>query len=639
MPDTQMFDPTRLKFGIGQPVPRNEDPILLQGRGRYTDDLALPGQLWCVMVRSPYAHGIIRGIDTSAAKEVPGVLGVYTGADLQSAGFGTMKCGLPLKNRDGTPLRNIERPSLAMDKVRFVGDPVAFVVAETKAAARDGAEAVYLDIDPLPAVTEASAAAQPDAPQLYDHIPGNTVLDFHYGDSAKVAEAFARAAHVTKLSIRNNRVVVCAMEPRSAIGEYDPATGRYTLHVGCQGVFGLRGQMAHDILKVPVDKVRILTGNVGGSFGMKASAYPEYACLLYAAKELGQPVKWTDERTGSFLSDQHGRDHEVEAELALDADGRALAVRLTAYANMGGYLATVAPLMGTGNFVKNIQSNYATPLIEVNTKCVVTNTTPVSAYRGAGRPEGNYFFERLLEQAARETGRSAIELRKINHIKPEQFPFTAASGSVYDSGDFSTVLDQALKAADWDGFPARKAESKARGRLRGRGIGNFLECTAPPMKEQGEIRFESDGTVTIVTGTLDYGQGHWTPFAQVLHEKLGVPFEAIRLVQGDSDQLIAGGGTGGSKSLMASGAAIIEAAELVIEKGKQAAAHILEAAPADIEFERDAEGHGRFVIAGTDRAIGIMELADRLRAERDLPPWRAWSAPWRSAGRRGYAAS
>lgn len=620
MPDTQMFDPTRLKFGIGQPVPRNEDPILLQGRGRYTDDLALPGQLWCVMVRSPYAHGIIRGIDTSAAKEVPGVLGVYTGADLQAAGFGTMKCGLPLKNRDGTPLRNIERPSLAMDKVRFVGDPVAFVVAETKAAARDGAEAVYLDIDPLPAVTEASAAAQPDAPQLYDHIPGNTVLDFHYGDSAKVAEAFARAAHVTKLSIRNNRVVVCAMEPRSAIGEYDPATGRYTLHVGCQGVFGLRGQMAHDILKVPVDKVRILTGNVGGSFGMKASAYPEYACLLYAAKELGRPVKWTDERTGSFLSDQHGRDHEVEAELALDADGRALAVRLTAYANMGGYLATVAPLMGTGNFVKNIQSNYATPLIEVNTKCVVTNTTPVSAYRGAGRPEGNYFFERLLEQAARETGRSAIELRKINHIKPEQFPFTAASGSVYDSGDFSTVLDQALKAADWDGFPARKAESKARGRLRGRGIGNFLECTAPPMKEQGEIRFESDGTVTIVTGTLDYGQGHWTPFAQVLHEKLGVPFEAIRLVQGDSDQLIAGGGTGGSKSLMASGAAIIEAAELVIEKGKQAAAHILEAAPTDIEFERDAEGHGRFVIAGTDRAIGIMELADRLRAERDLPP-------------------
>ncbi|MBL6458605.1 xanthine dehydrogenase family protein molybdopterin-binding subunit [Belnapia sp. T6] len=620
MPDTAMPDPTRLKFGVGQSVPRNEDPILLQGRGRYTDDIDLPGQLYAVMVRSPYAHGIIRGIDTAAAKEVPGVLGVYTGADLAESGFGPMRCTLPLKNRDGSPLHNIERPPLAMDKVRFVGDPVAFVVAESRMAARDGAEAVYLDIDILPAVTEASAAAAADAPLLYDHVPGNQVLDFHYGDSEKVAEAFAAAAHVTKLSIRNNRVVVCAMEPRSAIGEYEAETGRYTLHVGSQGVFGLRAQMANDVLKVPVDKVRILTGNVGGSFGMKASCYPEYPCLLHAAKVLGWPVKWTDDRTGSFLSDQHGRDHEVEAELALDAEGRALAVRLTAFANMGGYLATVAPLMGTGNFVKNIQSNYATPLIEVNTRCLVTNTTPVSAYRGAGRPEGNYFFERLLEQAAKETGRSAIELRRINHIKPDAFPFKASTGSVYDSGDFTAVLDEALAAGDWDGFEARRAESKARGKLRGRGIGNFLECTAPPMKEQGEIRFNEDGTVTIITGTLDYGQGHWTPFAQVLHASLGVPFESIRLVQGDSDLLIAGGGTGGSKSLMASGAAIMEAAQKVIEKGRVAAAHMLEAAVADIEFERDAQGLGRFAIAGTDRSIGIMELAGRIRTANNPPP-------------------
>ncbi|WP_052214622.1 xanthine dehydrogenase family protein molybdopterin-binding subunit [Belnapia sp. F-4-1] len=619
MPDTAMPDPTRLKFGVGQPVPRNEDPILLQGRGRYTDDIDLPGQLYAVMVRSPYAHGIIRGIDTGAAKEVPGVLGVYTGADLAEAGYGAMRCALPLKNRDGSPLTNIDRPPLALDKVRFVGDPVAFVVAESRMAARDGAEAVFLDIDILPAVTEASAAAAADAPQLYDHIAGNQILDFHHGDSAKVAEAFAAAAHVTKLSIRNNRVVVCAMEPRSAIGEYDAEAGRYTLHVGSQGVFGLRAQMA-DILKAPTDKVRILTGNVGGSFGMKASCYPEYPCLLHAAKLLGRPVKWTDDRTGSFLSDQHGRDHEVEAELALDSEGRALAVRLTAFANMGGYLATVAPLMGTGNFVKNIQSNYATPLIEVNTRCLVTNTTPVSAYRGAGRPEGNYFFERLLEQAAKETGRSAIELRRINHIKPDAFPFQASTGSVYDSGDFTAVLERALEAADWEGFAARKAESKARGKLRGRGIGNFLECTAPPMKEQGEIRFNEDGTVTIITGTLDYGQGHWTPFAQVLHQSLGVPFESIRLVQGDSDLLIVGGGTGGSKSLMASGAAIMEAAQLVIEKGRTAAAHMLEAAVGDIEFDRDAEGLGRFAIAGTDRSIDIMELAQRIRTANNPPP-------------------
>jgi carbon-monoxide dehydrogenase large subunit len=620
MPDTAIPDMTRLKFGVGQSVTRNEDPVLLQGCGRYTDDISLPGQLWAVMVRSPYAHGTITAIETEAAKEIPGVLGVFTGADLAGGGYGPMRCVLPLKNRDGSPLKNIDRPALAMDKVRFVGDPVAFVVAETKAAARDGAEAVFVDIDVLPAVTEASAGAAPGAPQLYDHIPGNLVLDFHYGDSDRTAEAFAAAAHVTKLSIRNNRVVVCAMEPRSAIGEYDAETGRYTLHVGSQGVFGLRGQMAKDILKVPVEKVRILTGNVGGSFGMKASAYPEYLCLLHAAKVLGRPVKWTDERTGSFLSDQHGRDHEVEAELAMDAEGRALAVRLTAFANMGGYLATVAPLMGTGNFVKNIQSNYATPLVEVNTRCVVTNTTPVSAYRGAGRPEGNYFFERLLEQAAKETGRSAIELRRLNHIKPDQFPYATASGNVYDSGDFTALMDEALAAADWDGFEARRADSKARGLLRGRGIGNFLECTAPPVKEQGEIRFEPDGTVTVITGTLDYGQGHWTPFAQVLHQSLGVPFESIRLVQGDSDLLIAGGGTGGSKSLMASGAAIVEAAQLVIEKGRNAAAHMLEAAVADIEFERDAEGLGRFTIAGTDRGIGIMELAERIRTANNPPP-------------------
>jgi carbon-monoxide dehydrogenase large subunit len=612
MPDINLADATLLKFGIGQPVPRQEDPALLRGEGRYTDDLTLAGQAWCVMVRSPHAHGAIRGIGVEAARAMPGVLGVFTAADM--AGYGPMRSVLPLKNKDGTPLINIERGPLAADRVRFVGDPVAFVVAETKAQAKDAAEAVEMDIDALPAVIEASAAAAPGAPQLYGHVPGNVVLDFRYGDAEKVAEAFAKAAHVTRLTIRNNRIVVSAMEPRSAIGEWDAAEGRYTLSVGSQGVFGLRNQMANDILKVPVDKVRIITGNVGGSFGMKASAYPEYACILHAAKLLGRPVKWTDERSGSFLSDCHGRDHEVEASLALDAEGRFLAVKLVSYGNMGAYLSTVGNLMGTGNFSKNVQSNYATPLLLVETKNVVTNTTPVSAYRGAGRPEGNYFMERLIETAARETGRDPIALRKLNHIRPDAFPFSAASGSVYDSGDFSALLDQALEAADWNGFAARRAASEARGMLRGRGIGNFLECTAPPMKEQGEVVFDPDGTVTIVTGTLDYGQGHWTPFAQVLHSRLGVPFEAIRLVQGDSDRLVAGGGTGGSKSLMASGAAILQAAEMVIEKGRRAAGYVLEAAAEDIEFAA-----GRFAIAGTDRGIGIMELAARLRAMGPLP--------------------
>ncbi|WP_426956701.1 xanthine dehydrogenase family protein molybdopterin-binding subunit [Muricoccus radiodurans] len=616
MPDTNLAAFANLKFGIGQPVPRQEDPILLQGRGRYTDDVNLPGQLWAVVVRSPYAHGTITNLDAAPAKEVPGVVAVITAADI--AHTGPLRCTVPLKNADGTPLRNIDRPSLASDRVRFVGDPVALVVAETKAAAKDGAEAVILEVDPLPAVTEASAAIAPDAPQLYDHLPGNVVLDFRYGDAAKVEAAFAAAAHVTRLSIRNNRIVVCSMEPRSAIASYEPETDRYTLNLGTQGVFGFRAQMA-GIMKVPVEKMHIVTGNVGGSFGMKASAYPEYAPLLHAAKTLGRPVKWVDERSGAFLSDAHGRDHEVEASLALDAEGHFLAVRLHAHANMGAYLSTVGPMMGTANFVKNVQSNYTTPLIEVVTRAAVTNTTPISAYRGAGRPEGNYFMERLIEAAAAETGRDPIALRQLNHIRPDQFPHKTAADTTYDSGDFSALLEKTLQEADWEGFPARKAESASRGLLRGRGIGNFLECTAPPSKEQGEILFGEDGTVTIVTGTLDYGQGHWTPFAQVLHQRLGVPFEAIRLVQGDSDRLIAGGGTGGSKSLMASGAAIVEASDQVIEKGRQAAGHFLEAASEDVEFTRNPDGTGRFAIAGTDRGIDIMELAARLRDAKDLP--------------------
>ena len=603
-----------MKFGIGQPVPRQEDPTLLRGHGRYTDDVNVAGQAYAVMVRSQVAHGVIRGIDTAEASGMPGVLGVWTGADLVAAGFGLLKCIIPFPNRDGSPMRKPDRPSLATDKVRFVGDPVAIVVAETAAEARDAAEAVMVDIDGLPAVTDARAGAQPGAPQLYDDVPNNVCLDYHYGDSARVAEAFAQAAHVTRLHVLNNRVVVAAMEPRAAIAEVDAASGRYTLHTCSQGVFGLKQQLANDILKVPPDKVRVLTGNVGGSFGMKASAYPEHAALFHAARLLGRPVKWTDDRSGSFLGDQHGRDHEFDAELALDRDGRFLALRLTGYGNMGGYLATVAPMMGTLNVVKNAIGMYATPLLEVSTKCVFTNTTPVSAYRGAGRPEGNYFMERLVDTAAREMGIDPIALRKLNHIPPSAMPHRTPAETVYDTGDFTALLDRALAASDWDGYAARKAASEARGKLRGRGLGTYLEVTAPPTREMGGLRFEPNGDVTIITGTLDYGQGHWSAFAQVLTEKLGVPFHRIKLIQGDSDLLVAGGGTGGSKSIMASGAAIVEASGKVIEKGKQIAGVALEAAADDIEFKA-----GRFTIVGTDRGIGIMELAERLRAGLKLP--------------------
>jgi carbon-monoxide dehydrogenase large subunit len=602
-----------LKFGIGQPVPRQEDPTLLRGEGRYSDDVQLSNLAHAVMVRSQLAHGIIKGIDIAEARKMPGVLGVWTGADLNKAGYGPLKTLIPVPNRDGTPMKMPTRFSLATDKVRFVGDPVAFVVAETIAQAKDAAEAVVVDIEALPPVTEAREAATPGAPQVFDDAPGNICVDYLYGDAPKVADAFARAAHVTRLRLVSNRIVVCAMEPRSATAQYDKASDRYTLQCGNQGVFGLKQQMA-DLLKISADKMRVLTGNVGGSFGMKGSPFPEYAGLFHAAKLLGRPVKWTDERSGSFLSDQHGRDHDFDAALALDEDGRFLAVRLVGYANVGAYLANVGPLMGSMGVTRNLAAVYRTPLIEVATKVCFTHTSPVGAYRGAGRPEANYFMERLIATAAREMGIDQVELRRRNHIRPEEMPFKTASGTTYDSGEFTTLLDKALKFADVAGFETRKAESGARGKLRGLGIGDYLEVTAPPMKEMGGIRFEANGDVTIITGTLDYGQGHWSPFAQVLTEKLGVPFEKIKLIQGDSDLLIAGGGTGGSKSIMASGAAIVEASDKVIDKGKQIAGAALEASAADIEFRA-----GRFIIVGTDRGIGLMELASRLRSGMMLP--------------------
>ena len=435
---------------------------------------------------------------------------------------------------------------------------------------------------------------------------------YHHGDAEKVAAAFATAAHVTKLSIRNSRIVVAAMEPRSALATFDAADDRYTLRLGCQGVWGMRAGLK-DVLGVAPEKVRVLTGNVGGSFGMKASVYPEYPVLLMAAKRLGAPIKWRDDRSDSFLSDSHGRDHECDAEMALDKDGKILATRFDVYGNLGAYLSNATTIPPTQNTMKNSVSVYATPLIEVTSHCMFTNTTPVGPYRGAGRPEGNYYMERLLETAAAEMGIDSTDIRRRNHIRPEQIPYTTPAGTVYDSGDFPTILDKALAQADWDGFAERAKTSRANGKLRGRGIGQYLEVTAPPQSEMGGIRFGDDGTVTIVTGTLDYGQGHASPFAQVLCDRLGVPFEAVRLLQGDSDQLIAGGGTGGSKSMMASGAAIVEASVLCIEAGRKAASEALEAAVADIEFER-----GNFIVAGTDRAINIMTLAAQMPGALDV---------------------
>src|SRR3954466_10937881 len=408
------FDDTALaltKFGVGQPVPRMEDPTLLRGQGRYTDDQNLPGQAYAVMVRSKHAHGLLKGIDGTAAAKMSGVLAILTYADLEAAGFGPMKCGMNIPGRQGSPMKTPPRHSLAKDRVRYVGEAVACVVAETAVQAKDAAEAVETDIEELPAVTTPAQGLASDAPQLHDEAPGNIAIDFHYGDAAAVKKAFAEAAHVTRLEIVSNRIVVNPMEPRSAIGNVED--GRWVLRVGCQGVMGLRGGLAKDLLNTTNDKVRVLTGNVGGSFGMKSQVYPEYGPLLLAAKKLGRPVKWTDERSESFLSDHHGRDHQRVAELALDKDGRFLAVRLTGTGNAGAYI--YPPMPATTNAVKNIIDVYKTPAMEVNSKVVFTNTTPVGAYRGAGRPEGNYYMERLIDTAAREMGIDRIAIRRLNH--------------------------------------------------------------------------------------------------------------------------------------------------------------------------------------------------------------------------------
>ena len=601
------------KYGVGQPVRRKEDDTLVRGKGKYTDDFNLPRQAYAWIVRSSHAHGVIRGINTEAAKAMPGVLGVWSGTDLVAAGYGPFTCALPLKSRDGTPLYQTNRTALMTDKVRYVGDPIAFVVAETLMQARDAAEAVEVDIDALPAVTDPEEAAQVGAPQLYDHIPNNVALDYHFGDAEKVEAAFNSAAHVTRLDVINNRVAVVAMEPRAALASYDKSTERFTIQVPTQGVAANRVGLAKNLLKVPNDKVRVLTANVGGSFGMKNINYPEYICILHAAKALGRPVKWTDERSTSFLSDSQGRAQKIHCELALDAEGKFLAVKVSGYGNLGAYITGVAPQPLSLNIGKNLGSVYRTPAMTVDIKTVLTNTTLMGAYRGAGRPEANYFMERLIDRAADEMGINRLTIRKRNFIKPAQMPFAASSGVTYDSGDFQGVFDKALDISDHANFVRRRKESRKRGKLRGIAVGSYLEVTAPPNVELGKIVFENDGSVKIITGTLDYGQGHATPFAQVLATHLGVPFERITLEQGDSDLVHTGNGTGGSRSITASGMAIVEASKLVIEKGKRAAAHLMEAAEGDIEF-----AGGQFTIAGTDRSIDIMELSRRLR-ENKMP--------------------
>ncbi|MDW8398245.1 MAG: xanthine dehydrogenase family protein molybdopterin-binding subunit [Acetobacteraceae bacterium] len=598
------------KFGLSQPVRRIEDPRLLTGRGRYTDDVPAPaGALRGYVLRSPHAHAAIRGIETAAARAMPGVHAVFTAADLAAEGLGELPCTIPLANRDGTPRAETPRFALASDLVRHVGDPVAFVVAETLQAAKDAAEAIAVDYEVRESATDLATATEPGRPQVWHTAPNNIAFDWEAGDKARTDALFTQAAHVSRLSVINNRIVVASMEGRACLAEWDGA--RFTLHAGTQGSWLIRRLLAESVFKLPQEAFRVITPDVGGGFGMKLYLYPEYVLCAFAARRLGRPVRWAAERTEAFLSDTHGRDNISHAELALDKDGRFLALRVRTLANMGAYLSTFAPYIPTGAAAKVLASVYGFEAVHAHVLGVLTHTVPVDAYRGAGRPEMNYLLERLIDTAARETGRDRIELRRRNMVRPEQMPFTSAAGQRYDSGDFARVLDEALARADWAGFPARRAEAKRRGRLRGIGLAYYLEATGGSPTERAEVRFAEDGCVEVVVGTQSTGQGHETAYAMITAKELGVPMERIRIVQGDSDAAPFGGGTGGARSLYSEGTALLATTATVIERGRQAASEALEAAAADIEF-----ASGRFTIAGTDRSIGILELAARQREKR-----------------------
>jgi len=600
------------RYSVGQSVTRTEDPRLLTGRGEFTDDLHFERMVYAYVLRSPYAHAKINAVDVEATLQQDGVLDVILWEDMERLGIGELPCTNPTKNRDGTDMIKPRRTSLANDCVRYVGEPVALVVARSLAIARDAAELIVLDVEELASVTSLISAMDDAAPQLHQQAVNNIALDWEFGDERAVQGAFASAAHVTKLKLTSNRVVINPMEPRAAVAEF--SEGRHVLHVGSQGVFGLRNMLANNVMKVPTEQLRVRTYDVGGSFGMKSAAYPEYGPLMLAAQRLFRPVKWCDERSDSFVSDQHGRDSVADVELALDEAGGILAARVHCYCNNGAYLSPGGPSMHTRNIPRNFPGGYRLPMMYARTRAMFTNTSPIGAYRGAGRPEGVYYMERLLDQAADELGMGRIEIRQKNLISQAEIPFTAVSELTYDSGDFLGVLAAGVEHSDWAGFKARRQASAARGRLRGLGLASYLEATGAPAREMGGIRFEDDGSVTMVSGSMNYGQGHASTFAQIVSAELGIPFDKLKLLQGDSDELIAGAGTGGSRTVLSAGTLLVKASGAVVEAGKSAAGFLFEADPSDIEFD-----HGLFRVAGTDRCIDIMDLAAQIGALDTLP--------------------
>jgi len=592
--------------GIGAAARRTEDERFLTGRGRYLDDLALPRQAWGCVVRSPHAHAELGAIDAGAAAAMPGVLAVHTAADLTEAGMGAIPCTMAPKNADGSAPRLAPRPVLAAGRVRTVGDPVAFVVAETAAEARAAAEAVTVAYRPLDAVTDAEAALRDGAPRLHDAAPGNLCLDWELGDRAATDEGMAAAAHRVSLETRNQRVIVCPMETRSALGTYDAGSGTYTLTVGTQGVHLVRNVLAKHVLKVPARQVRVVTPDVGGAFGVKIWVYPEYALVLFAARMLGRPVKWVAERGESMASDHQGRDLRSRATLALDADGRFLALAIESIANLGAYPSNYGPSVPTVGGTRALAGPYRTPVLHVRVRAAYTNTTPTDAYRGAGRPESVHLLERLIDKAAHALGLDPAELRRRNLVSADAMPHRTVLGQTYDSGDFPAILTTACEASGWREFRRRRAGAgDGQGtHLRGIGLAFYVDPCGANRNQWVALRFDAEGAATVLTGSQSGGQGHETVFAQIVADTLGIPLGHVRVRQGDTDLIAHGTGTSGSRSLAVGGNAVRRAANEAVTKGLAVAAALLEAREADVRFEG-----GRYRIAGTDRSASFAEVA------------------------------
>lgn len=602
---------------IGAPLKRREDLRFLTGEGRYVDDLNRTGQIHAYFLRSSVAHATINSINTSKAEAAPGVVRILTGADWAADGVGGLPCGWQVIGKNDVAMHEPPHPALVADKVRHVGDNIAVVMAETLAQARDAAELIEIDLSPLPAAVSMASATASGAALVHDDVPGNQCYDWEIGDKAVADEAFASAAHITTLELVNNRLVANPLEPRAALAEYDTSNDSYTLHTTSQNPHVIRLLMGAFVLSIPEHKLRIVAPDVGGGFGSKIYHYAEEAVLTWASKKVKRPIKWNADRSDAFMTDAQGRDHVTTGELALDKDGHFLALRVHTQANMGAYLSTFAPAIPTYLYATLLAGLYKTPVIYCNVKAIFTNTVPVDAYRGAGRPEACFLIERLVEQAARDTGIDKVEIRRRNFIAESEMPYQTPVALEYDSGNFVKNLDDGLKSADYAGFAARRAESEKNGKLRGIGLATYIEaCGIAPsavagalgaragLYESAEVRVHPTGSVTVFTGSHAHGQGHETTFAQLVADGLGVPVENVEVVHGDTDRVQFGMGTYGSRSLAVGGSAIVKAMDKIVEKGKKIAAHLLEASVDDIEFDA-----GTFRVSGTDKELGIGDIA------------------------------